>query len=393
MNLDVVLKILSFDGQKKGTEPFERTEISADPEEVHLPQSGAALGIVHAVPDALENGGERCDTNTSTNENSNFELEHIFGGRTEGAINVYAGKNLAESDFLAALTLLALLSTGFAFKVAAEGFAKGLGEVTDHTDVNGDVVLFRCAGESERMVLPDGNLGAAQENVLTSSGRGVLLLDLDLADVAGMLNDLGNVGFVSSTDLTSDTLGQVGESTPHPVLPEDTDTSAEGRKVRLDHAESSVNGPEDEEDDEEMMGIPEALKVGTTSILHGGDGNSHQSDKHDVSTPAGTSGKIGQDESHESQIVVGGEPSKVVPMSNCVNPREENNGPSNQLVESDILVKGNNVVQGSTPGHGDQIPANGEQDESNIDVESQSSRTSNGKRQTKLLSLFDTVVL
>jgi hypothetical protein len=32
--------------------------------------------------------------------------------------------------------------------------------------VHGDVVLFGCAGECERVVLPDGDLRAAQEDVL-----------------------------------------------------------------------------------------------------------------------------------------------------------------------------------------------------------------------------------
>lgn len=56
-----------------------------------------------------------------------------------------------------------------------------------------------------------------------------------------MLNDLGNVRLVSSSDLTRNTLSEVCESTIHPVLPEDTDTVAKGRKVGRDHAEGTVD--------------------------------------------------------------------------------------------------------------------------------------------------------
>lgn len=36
VDLDVVVDILRLDGEQKGTEPLERSEISANPEEVHL---------------------------------------------------------------------------------------------------------------------------------------------------------------------------------------------------------------------------------------------------------------------------------------------------------------------------------------------------------------------
>lgn len=85
---------------------------------------------------------------------------------------------------------------------------------------------------------------------LTSTSLCVLFLDLDLAHVAGMLNDLRNVRLVPSSHFTCDTLSQVRKSSIHPVLPEDTDAVTEWRKVWLDHAEGAVDGPEDEEHNE-----------------------------------------------------------------------------------------------------------------------------------------------
>lgn len=90
-----------------------------------------------------------------------------------------------------------------------------------------------------------------------------------------MLDNLGNVCLVSATDFTGSTLGKISEPTVHPVLPEDTDTVTEGREVRLDHAEGTVNGPEDEEYNEQVMSVPESFELSPSRLLgcsdnHGG---------------------------------------------------------------------------------------------------------------------------
>lgn len=63
--------------------------------------------------------------------------------------------------------------------------------------MNGNVVLLRSRGEGEWVPLPIGNLGAGQENVLSGTGLGAFFLDLDLHDLGRVLNDLGNIGYVS----------------------------------------------------------------------------------------------------------------------------------------------------------------------------------------------------
>jgi hypothetical protein len=316
VDLNAVIVILGLDSQKQRSEPLKRSKISAHPEEVHFPQPCASLWVVHAVPDTLEDGGERRDTDTGTDEHGNFEFKDVFGGGTEGAVDVDSGKDLAECDLVAVFALLALFARLGPFGVAAERFAEGFGEVADHADVHGDVVFFGGAGECEGVVLPDGHFRAAQEDVLlfmlatdfssrarpthlSSTGLGVLLLDLNFADVARMLNDLGNVRLVSSSDLTRDALGQVRESTVHPVLPEDTDTIAEGRKIRRNHAEGAMDGPEEEENDEEVVRVPEALEVCATCLLRRCERDRHERDQHNVAAPSGTSGKVGKDEAHE----------------------------------------------------------------------------------------------
>lgn len=69
----------------------------------------------------------------------------------------------------------------------------------------------------------------------------ILLLDLDFHNVARVLNDLRHESLVASTDLSRNTFSQVEEASPHPVLPENANARAKGRKVGLDHAESSVD--------------------------------------------------------------------------------------------------------------------------------------------------------
>jgi hypothetical protein len=370
VDLNVVVDILGLDSQEERSEPLKGTEISADPEEVDLPQARATLGVVHPVPDTLQNRGEWRDTNTGTDQYGNFELEHILGCRTKWTIDVHSGQNLAECNLFTASTFFASFLVGLSpFEIATKCLSDRAGKVADHTHVYRNVVLFGCARKGEGMVLPDRDFRATHENVLftlvlshlqvvtiaylTSTGVGVLLLDLNLANVAGMLNDLGDVRLVASTDLTRNTLTEVGESTVHPVLPENTNAIAEGCKVGLDHAEGSVDGPEDEEDDEEVMCVPEALEVGSSCILSSCKCDRIQSDEHHVSTPARTSSKVGENKAHESEVVAGREPCKVVPMGNCVEPGKEDDRPGNQLVEGDVLVEGNDIVQRCATSHGD----------------------------------------
>lgn len=56
--------------------------------------------------------------------------------------------------------------------------------------MDGDVVLLGGAGQRKGVILPQRDRRAAEEDVLSSPSLGVLLLDLNLADVAGVLDDL-----------------------------------------------------------------------------------------------------------------------------------------------------------------------------------------------------------
>lgn len=76
-----------------------------------------------------------------------------------------------------------------------------------------------------------------------------------------MLDDLGDECFVPSPNFSSDPFQQVNEAAVHPVLPEHTRACTERRGVCFDQTESSMDRPENEKNDEEMVSIPKSLEV------------------------------------------------------------------------------------------------------------------------------------
>jgi hypothetical protein len=82
-----------------------------------------------------------------------------------------------------------------------------------------------------------------------------------------MLNNFRDICLVPTPDFTRNSLGQISEATDKPILIEDAHSIAVRRAVRLDHAELSMDRPEDEENDEHMMSIPESLKISTSLLF------------------------------------------------------------------------------------------------------------------------------
>ena len=111
---------------------------------------------------------------------------------------------------------------------------------------------------------------SARENYLASARPGVLLLDLDLDDVARVLDDLGNKRFVPPPDLAHDPFQQIHKTACHPIFPENANTIAERLEIGLNHTERSMDRPENEENDEKVMRVPESLELGPSGLLHGG---------------------------------------------------------------------------------------------------------------------------
>lgn len=85
---------------------------------------------------------------------------------------------------------------------------------------------------------------------------------------------------------TSDSFGEVDEASNHPVLVEHADAVAVWFPVVLDHTELAMDGPEDEEDDEEMVGVPESLKVCSARFLDRCHDHCHERSEHNIPGPS-----------------------------------------------------------------------------------------------------------
>lgn len=154
-----------------------------------------------------------------------------------------------------------------------------------------------------------------------------------------------------------------------------------------------MNGPEKEEDHKHVMSVPEALIVSTSRLFDRGDDHSHERSQHDVSSPARTRHKVGQQPSVDAQVILGGDLSKVDPMGNRVDPREEDDGPCRGDVEGDILVELDDSVERRLSSQGDERSANREKNEGDIDVENQSGRTRDHESRPKGISSYLQVFL
>lgn len=159
-----------------------------------------------------------------------------------------------------------------------------------------------------------------------------------------MLDNLRDECLVPSPDLARYAFKQIHKSTQHPVLPENTDAVAEGFKIRFDHTERSMDGPEDEEYDEKVMSIPESLKVGPSRFLHGREHHRHKRNQHNVSAPPGPRQEISSNEAFEANSVHGGEFGQIVPVCDGVDPGEKDNGPADEFVEGDVLIEGDDAI-------------------------------------------------
>ena len=132
--------------------------------------------------------------------------------------------------------------------------------------------------------------------------------------------------------------------------------------------------PADEEDDEEVMSIPEVLKVGTSPFLRSEIDHDAKGDGHYPPGSAGPGGKVGLEEREElcATCLCGSvgnrELGKVDHVCSDMHGSTEDNGPGGGLMERDVLVKRNDLVKGRATKEGDEIAADREKDEDDINV-------------------------
>lgn len=169
MDLDRAIHVLSFNRHEKRPEPFKRTIVSTDPEEVDFPKSCLSLWVIHPVPDTLQNRCEWCHTNPSAYQYGYLILEHVLRRTSERSVDIHSWQDFTNGWIdvhLRSIMVDAHNSRTFrkmsVLEVTSNGCSESLGEVADTANVDRDVVFFWGACEGERMVLPYGDLGTAE---------------------------------------------------------------------------------------------------------------------------------------------------------------------------------------------------------------------------------------
>jgi hypothetical protein len=132
--------------------------------------------------------------------------------------------------------------------------------------------------------------------------------------------------------------------------------------------------PTDEEDDKEVMSIPKVLEIGTFPFLHGEEDHNAKADGHDPPSGTGSSGEVGVEEGNElgTTCLCGSvgerEFVKVNHVRSNMHDSAGDDRPCGSLMEGKVLVKGDDVVERCTAKEGDEIAADGEKDEDNINM-------------------------
>jgi hypothetical protein len=153
--------------------------------------------------------------------------------------------------------------------------------------------------------------------------------------------------------------------------------------VRLDHAEHTMELPAHKENDEEMMRVPEALKMSATAFLNGKKYHNAKTGSHDPSSHSRSGSEIGSEECNydlTSVLCIGicqCKSGEVNHVGDDMDTSPENHGPRRSFVECDVLVKGNEVIQGGTAKDRDEVTANRQQNKDNIDMENKGSSSGN----------------
>jgi len=208
-DFDTVLGVLFFDGVQEGVEPFGAAEVSDDPGEVDLgkPRRLRIIKVIHPIPNILQNTRKRRHTNTRSNQKHSLEIQKVLRRTAKGSIHHHTGQHAIQRrvhirPYNPTLLVSALL---LIVEITANSLGQCGCEITDDTDVHGDVVFFGCRGESEGVPLEIGDLGAGEEDVLSGAGCGFILFDLEFNDFGGVLDDFGDERAVTGADFTEDT--------------------------------------------------------------------------------------------------------------------------------------------------------------------------------------------
>lgn len=335
------------------------------------------------MPDVLEDGCPRGDTNTSTDEDGDFVLKYVLSGSTIRSINTESGHlvTVLKSDFVHAHGVDIIVELGLS-STSTKSITQFAGKVSNLTDVDRHIGVEWARSDREWMPLVLGERRHLDEKPLASLVLERRLVELNLNHIVGVSDDSGDLGLTAGSDLTPETLDQV--ETTGPELPSPSQvTDAVGPELitskrrdglgSVSHEASHGMGVETKEKrDKKMVSVPESLKGLLTNTGVGGRVHEKHAEKHDmtgdttsldiVNLKGGNGSDLGQFDVVEVDIVSAG-----------VEDGEEEDGVCELAMHPQVLVEREESNLGSNPSH--DSSADREKDQHAVDAQNETGAT------------------
>lgn len=425
-----LLRQVEVDAQKVGVhlrrldlleqrlEPTKAWCITADPEKLDAAERTEPASLL-PVPNVLENARKRRDTDTSTDENGHLGLEDIFCGRTIGTIDADHWKwarggcwiqldEISTTSHASGILTVLLGGLHSCLSQASDdagrstnALSKSPREVTDLSDMDGHVRIFRGGRDRERMPLELGDFWALEEEPLAG---GVLEAGLDDAEFHGARwvdENLAELGLATGANFTPDTLAKVDDTGPDKRAPRQVADAnlgiIERERVRKAgffgstyEASDGVGVETDHEEECQVVSVPKGLEALLSDFVvrsavhddhdeqHGMTGDSRGLPVVDIERVSGTD--LATLDIDKVDIVSGG-------VDHC---------PECHRI-SDLTMEPNVFVGGEQPGQlgtdeADNVSQHGDEDEEAIDREYETSTTRDPDGEPKRVQALETRV-
>lgn len=262
---------LSLERREEDLEPFEGGGVFANPDEFDTSETGWWVGTIAHVPDVLENSSPGSNTDTGSDENGDFVVEDILSWCSVGTVDLDLRHLLSvlESDFVHAHGVNIIVKLGLSGS-GSKSVTESAGEVSNLSDVDGDIRIEWTGSNGKWMPLLLGNAGNLDEQPLSRLVLHGWLNKLDLNSIIWMTDDLDNLGITSGSVFTVETLKEVESTSPElptPSLISQAELpeflSSKWRVWQLgatDEASSGVGVQTEHEGNEKVVSVPESLE-------------------------------------------------------------------------------------------------------------------------------------
>jgi len=359
---EVGISLSSFNFLQQALEPTKRRSIAADPEELHTSErSNFAFSLL--IPDVLQDRSEGGDTNTCTNEDSNFNLENVFSGSTVRAIDpdnrqgtgracgiklneVATGSSVRVVLFVALHGSLSESRDNR--RTSADAISESLSPVSNLTDMDRNIRIIGSGSDSEWMPLPAGDVGNLNKEPLASDVFETRLNNTELHGTTGMNKNLGQTSGPSGSDLSVNSLAEVDDTGPNSEPPALIAQAMLGRvkwesigivgsRGVTDEATSSMGVKTDHEKEGKVVGIPKGFKALCANLVVGGSIHQNHDKKHEMTSDAASLG-IMNVQSNFRPDLGSLDIEEVNIVGSCVNHGPESHGVCDLTMEPDIFV-------------------------------------------------------